>query len=83
MSRPKPLIADDGEVAELGPDFFARARRGRPPLPPEQKKVRMNLMIDADIAARLGEVGNKSAFVTEVLRKAFTEESITPPPSRR
>ena len=38
---------------------------------PGDKKVRMNLMIDADIAAKLNDVGNKSAFVTEALRKAL------------
>lgn len=71
MSKGKPLIGKDGEVGDLSEGFFAAARRGRPALLPGEKKVRMNLMIDADVAARLNEVGNKSAFVTEALRKAF------------
>ncbi|KFI24568.1 hypothetical protein CG51_17770 [Haematobacter missouriensis] len=71
MSKNKSLIDSEGEVGDLGDSFFAAARRGRPALLPGDKKVRMNLMIDADIAAKLNEVGNKSAFVTEALRKAL------------
>lgn len=71
MNKDRPLIDSDGEVGDLGDSFFATARRGRPALLPGDKKVRMNLMIDADIAAKLNEVGNKSAFVTEALRKAL------------
>ncbi|OWJ77999.1 hypothetical protein [Haematobacter missouriensis] len=71
MSKDRPLIGDDGEVGDLDDSFFATARRGRPALLPGEKKVRMNLMIDADIAAKLNAVGNKSAFVTEALRKAL------------
>lgn len=73
MSRKNPLIGDDGEVAELPADFFTRARRGRPPMLPGERKVRMNLMIDADLAAELAEVGNKSAFVNAALRKALAK----------
>lgn len=71
MGKDRPLIGDDGEVCDLVDRFFATARRGRPALLPGEKKVRMNLMIDADIAAKLNAVGNKSAFVTEALRKAL------------
>lgn len=40
-------------------------------MPSEVRKLRMNLMIDADLAERLKCVGNKSAFVSEALRKAL------------
>ncbi|OWJ70900.1 hypothetical protein CDV50_11235 [Haematobacter massiliensis] len=71
MSRNDPMIGKDGEVRDLGDAFFSTARRGRPPMPAEERKVRMNLMIDADVAARLAELGNKSAFVNEAIRKAL------------
>lgn len=71
MSKDKPLIGQDGEVRELGAAFFAGARRGRPPMLPGDRKVRMNLMIDPDLAERLDALGNKSAFVNEALRKAL------------
>ena len=53
MNKDRPLIDSDGEVGNLGDSFFATARRGRPALLPGDKKVRMNLMIDADIAAKV------------------------------
>ncbi len=71
MSKNRVLIGDDGEVGDLDDSFFATARRGRPALLPGEKNVRMKLMIDADIAPKLNAVGNKSAFVTEALRKAL------------
>ena len=69
----KPLIDKDGEVDSLDETFFEVARRGRPAMLPGEKKVRMNLMIDADIAEQLKLVGNKSAFVAEALRKALRD----------
>jgi hypothetical protein len=71
MKKRESLIGPDGEVRELDDAFFARARRGRPPLPAGERKVRMNLMIDADVAQALQGVDNKSAFVTEAVRKAL------------
>ena len=68
---PKPYIGKGGEVRELDGAFFARARRGRPPMPEADRKVRQNFMIDPDSAARLEGVENKSAFVNEALRKAL------------
>ena len=70
---PKPYIGKSGEVRELDGAFFARARRGRPPMAEGDRKVRQNFMIDRDIAARLEEVENKRAFVNEALRKALGE----------
>lgn len=65
----KPLIDRDGEVSDLGDAFFARAKRGRPALPPAAKKRRVNLMLDPDVAAELQERENSSAFVNALLRE--------------
>ena len=66
---PKPLVSPDGEVRELGEDFFARATRGRPALPADARKRRVNLMLDPEVAARLRGLGNASAFVNGLLRE--------------
>jgi hypothetical protein len=71
MTKRDDLIDEDGEVRELGDAFFSRAKRGRPPMLPGERKVRMNLMIDADVARGLQDVGNKSAFVSAAVRKAL------------
>ena len=71
MTKREPYIGADGEVRELDEAFFARAKRGRPPMLPDQKKVRMNLMIEPDLARELDRFVNKSAFVNEAIRKAL------------
>jgi hypothetical protein len=38
---------------------------------PAERKVRMNLMIDPDLARELDQLDNKSAFVNEAIRKAL------------
>ena len=53
MPKGEPRIGPDGEVRELDETFFKAARRGRPPLLEGQRKVRMNFMIDPDLAAAL------------------------------
>jgi len=68
------LIDDDGEVSELGPGFFARAKRGRPSMLPEERKVRTNVMLDADLADRLRDFQNKSAFVNAANRQALQKQ---------
>ena len=40
-------------------------------MPSDVRKLRMNLMIDADMAERLKCVSNKRAFVSEELREAL------------
>ncbi len=45
----KPLIDKNGEAPELGPDFFAKARRGRPTLDEERRKKRVTLYLDPDV----------------------------------
>lgn len=67
---PKPLIGPDGEVPELGDAFFAGTKRGRPAMLPGARKVRMNLMLDGDVARALEAQPNKSAFVNAAVRKA-------------
>ncbi|WP_155046351.1 hypothetical protein [Paracoccus shanxieyensis] len=65
------MIGVQGEVGELGDAFSAKARRGRPTMLPERRKVRQNVMINPDVAERLEDLGNKSAFVNDALRKAL------------
>ena len=71
MTKREPYIGTDGEVRNLDDVFFARAKRGRPPMLPAERKVRMNLMIDPDLARELEQLDNKSAFVNEAIRKAL------------
>lgn len=53
----KPLIGNDGEVGELPQGFFQKATRGRPALPAEQRKQRVNVMLDPDVIERLKRDG--------------------------
>lgn len=71
MTKAKPLIDDKGEVGELGSAFVKAAKRGRPPMLTGERKVRMNFMIDPDLAAALDKQPNKSALVNEALRKVL------------
>lgn len=58
-----------GDVAELDDAFFAKARRGRPSLRPEQSKQQVSIMLDLDVVERLRTIGDISAQVNEALRK--------------
>ena len=49
MSKVEPYIDEDGEVRELDEHFFKHAKRGRPPLPSEARKKRVNLMLDPQV----------------------------------
>lgn len=49
----KPLTDETGETRELDEGFFSRARRGRPPLPEEERKQRVHIMLDRDVVDRL------------------------------
>jgi hypothetical protein len=66
---PKPFTSSDGEVRALDDDFFASAKRGRPALPAALRKRRVNLMLDPDVASRLQDIENSSAFVNGLLRE--------------
>jgi hypothetical protein len=67
----RPYVNRDGEVRELDREFFATARRGRPTMPAEAKKRRVNIMLDPDIADRLKAMPNSSAYVNDLLRKTL------------
>lgn len=71
MTSRDSRIDEHGEVRKLDDAFFAKAKRGRPAMLPGERKVRMNLMIDADVAQALKAIENKSAFVTAAVRKAL------------
>ena len=59
MKNPKPYIDDDGEVRELDAHFFQTARRGRPPLPEDQRKQRVHIMLDPDVIEYFKQAGGK------------------------
>lgn len=67
----RPLIGPDGEVREITRGDLKRARRGRPPLPVDDRKKRVNLMLDPDVIERLKADGNMSATVNSALRKVL------------
>lgn len=71
MSKVEPYIGPDGEVRELDDHFFRTAKKGRPKLPSAQRKERMNLMLDPDVAKALRQEENMSATVNAALRKAL------------
>lgn len=57
QTKVKAYIADDGETRELDEHFFSKATRGRPPLPPEKRKKRVNIMLDPDVVDQLKQGG--------------------------
>ncbi len=70
MADVKPYIDENGEVRELDEHFFKNAKRGRPPMRPEKRKRRVNLMLDPDVVEWLDATGNKSGAVNDLVRKA-------------
>lgn len=70
MSKVKPYIDKDGEVRELDDHFFANAKRGRPALPDNKKKKRVNVSLDRDLVDTAKAKGlNLSRHVNDILRK--------------
>ena len=49
----KPLIGVDGEVREITEDDLKFVRRGGPPIPDQERKKRINLMLDPDVVEKL------------------------------
>ncbi|MEX1034665.1 MAG: BrnA antitoxin family protein [Sneathiella sp.] len=47
--KAKSYVDKEGHARELDEQFFKEARRGRPPLPKEERKVKVTMMLDADI----------------------------------
>ena len=45
----KPHINADGDVRELGAEFFKRAKPGRPKKPEAERKQRVTIMLDKDV----------------------------------
>ncbi len=75
-SQREPLIGADGEVREITMDDLKHARRGRPPLPPEAKKKRVQLMLDPDVLEKLRRNGRGvSTRVNAILREALGLEA--------
>ncbi|MEN8893948.1 BrnA antitoxin family protein [Planktotalea arctica] len=62
---------ENGDARELNQYFFASAKRGRPPMPTEQRKRRVNLMLAPDVIAALKARGSMSAQVDKILREAL------------
>lgn len=71
MEPRRSYIMEDGEARELDEAFFREAKRGRPQLPSEQRKKRVNLMLDPDVIEGLKAQGNMSAKANAILRKAL------------
>lgn len=71
MVKRRSYIDVDGEALELDEAFFREAKRGRPKLPSGQRKERINLMLDPDVAKALRQEDNMSATVNTALRKAL------------
>lgn len=57
MTEPKSYIGPDDEVAELDSAWFATAKRGRPVMPQQLRKQRVNIMLDADLLEKLRASG--------------------------
>ena len=66
---PKRYADPNGEVEDLDEAWFGQARRGRPPLPEEARKRRVNLMLDPDVVDRLRAEGGMSGRVNALLRR--------------
>jgi uncharacterized protein (DUF4415 family) len=71
MDKVKPYIDEDGEVRELDDHFFANAKRGRPPMPAEDRKQRVNLTLPRDVVAALKARGAMSTEATRILREGL------------
>lgn len=69
MKRAKSQVDADGDAVELGDAFFSTAKRGRPTLHPSQRKQRLNVMFDPEVADRLRADGDISARVNEAMRR--------------
>ena len=70
-SKRPPLIDEDGEVREITAEDMKYARRGRPPLPSEQRKKRVNLMLEPRVIAALKARGVMSAEANRLLKEAL------------
>ncbi|MEM8970871.1 MAG: BrnA antitoxin family protein [Pseudomonadota bacterium] len=53
MSERRSYIDENGDALELDEHFFKTATRGRPPLPEDEKKKRVSIMLDQDVLRSL------------------------------
>ena len=57
-------------MPELTDEFFARGRRGRPPMPPNQTKQRVTMFLDRDVVEHFKQGGKGwQTRVNAALRK--------------
>ncbi|WP_306117721.1 MULTISPECIES: BrnA antitoxin family protein [unclassified Roseitalea] len=71
-ARLSEAAASDPDNPPLTEAEFARARPGRPPLPPERRKRRVTLSLDPDVLAELKKDGRGwQTRANAVLRKAL------------
>lgn len=84
MPAPKSYIDENGDALELDEEWFARAkpsheipelaailRRGRPPLPEDERKQRVTMYLDRDLVERLKQDGKGwQTRANALLRKA-------------
>lgn len=68
MSQPKSYIDESGDARELDEVWFRKAKRGRPALPSDKRKKRVNLTLDRDVIDRLKATGNMSGEANDILR---------------
>ena len=69
-------IAADPDAPEVPPEAFKAARRGRPPLPETERKVRVEMRADPDVVAEAKRRAERSgrgytAEMNAALRDAF------------
>ncbi len=67
----QPLIDADGEVREITLEDMKNARRGRPPLPAQRRKQRVNLMLEPKVIEALKARGVMSAEANRLLKEAL------------
>jgi uncharacterized protein (DUF4415 family) len=49
MTERRSYIDGDGDALELDEAFFKEVKRGRPALPPEQRKQQVTMLLDPDV----------------------------------
>lgn len=69
-------IAADPDTFELTDEWFAKARRGRPPIPAEARRRRINLTLAPDVVDQLAPNENVSALVNRLLREWIEREKL-------
>jgi uncharacterized protein (DUF4415 family) len=72
MTEDKSYISPEGDAFELDEAWFRRARRGRPPMLPSQRKRQVTINLDPDVveAAKAGGAGWQTR-INAALRRHF------------